>query len=146
MTIHKDDFQTHIKRFEKKQKDQIVDFFKNVNFLKCLSNQAIIKMEYSFHLLRTKKAGEVVFKEGDPVTHIALVKDGEFEVVKENLKGIDDRIIGFLKKGDMQKKIAQQVMMLPGRTTVYKKAHSLMPCFEKPNDDSLLNQKSVDIE
>ena len=106
MTIHKEDYQAYIKRFEKKQKDQVVDFFKNVSFLKGLSNQAIIKMEYSFNLVRTKKAGEVVLREGEPVTHIALVKDGEFEIVKKNLKGIDDRILGFLHKGEMKKKIA----------------------------------------
>ena len=50
-------------------------------------------MEYSFNLFKTKKAGEIVFREGEPVTHIALVKEGEFEVVKENLKGIDDKIL-----------------------------------------------------
>ena len=99
LTIHKEDYQAYIKRFEKKQKDQVIDFFKNVSFLKGLSNQAIIKMEYSFRLIRTKKAGEVVLREGEPVTHIALVKDGEFEIVKKNLKGIDDRILGFLHKG-----------------------------------------------
>lgn len=139
LTIHKEDYQAYIKRFEKKQKDQVIDFFKNVSFLKGLSNQAIIKMEYSFRLIRTKKAGEVVLREGEPVTHIALVKDGEFEIVKKNLKGIDDRILGFLHKGDMKKKIAQKVMMLPGRATVYQKTHAHMPCFEKTNEDSIFD-------
>ena len=50
LTIHKDDFNHFLKRFEKKQKDQVVDFFKNVKFLQGLSNQSIIKMEYSFKL------------------------------------------------------------------------------------------------
>lgn len=38
LTIKKDDFNHLLKRFEKKQKDQIVEFFKNVNFLQGLSN------------------------------------------------------------------------------------------------------------
>ena len=57
MTIHKDDFNHFLKRFEKKKKDQIVDFFKNVTFLQGLSNQSIVKMEYSFKLHHFTKAG-----------------------------------------------------------------------------------------
>jgi CRP-like cAMP-binding protein len=48
-----------------------------------------------------------VLKEGDPVTHIALVKEGEFDVVKRNLKGLDARILTFLHTGDFKKKIAK---------------------------------------
>ena len=41
------------------------------------------------------------------MTHIALVKDGEFDVVKSNLRGLDGKILGFLKKGDFRKKLAK---------------------------------------
>ena len=60
-----------------------------------------------------------MLREGDPVTHIALVRDGEFEIVKKNLRGIDERIMGFLRKGDVRKKVAQKVLLLPGRTSIY---------------------------
>ena len=119
LTISKKDYNHYLKRFEKKQKEQIVEFFKNVNFLKGLSNQSIVKMEYSFNLLKFNKAGQYVLREGDPVTHIALVKDGEFDVVKKNLKGLDHRILDFLHKGEVRKKIQKQVLLLPGRTSIY---------------------------
>ena len=89
LTIHKDDYESHLKRHEKRQKEQVVEFFKNVSFLSELSNQTIVKMTYGFVLHRCLKKGETVLKEGDPVTHIALVKDGEFDVVKSNLRGLD---------------------------------------------------------
>lgn len=58
-------------------------------FLQGLSNQTILKLSECFKLKRFANAGQYVLREGDPVTHIALVKDGEFEVVKKNLRGID---------------------------------------------------------
>jgi len=146
LTIHKEDYQNHIKRFEKKQKEQIIEFFKNVHFLRGLSNQSIVKMEYSFVLHKMERAGEVVLKEGASVTHIALVKDGEFEVVKHSVKGLDERIMTFLHKVDVRKRIARQVMMLPGRATVFQTTSKLIPPFERSNDDSYLANREIDVE
>ena len=103
-------------------------------------------MEYSFKLQKFNKAGQYVLREGDPVTHIALVKDGEFNVVKKNLRGLDSRILAFLHKGDVRKKIAKQVLLLPGRTSVYQKTYQLLPPFEKSIDNSFMRDKSLDIE
>ena len=95
-----------MKSFDKKQKEAIVENFKQQHFLSGLSNQSILKLANFFKLSRYEHAGQYVLKEGDPVTHIALVKDGEFEVVKKNLRGIDERIMSFLRKGDVRKQIA----------------------------------------
>ena len=103
--IHKDDFTHYLKRFEKKQKEHVIEFFKQIPIFHQLSNQSLVKMEYMFKLHKFEKKGHYVLREGDPVTHIALVKDGEFEVVKDNLRGLDSRILGFLKKSDIQKRI-----------------------------------------
>lgn len=40
------------------------------------------------------------------MSHVIFVKDGEFELVKKDLKGLDDRLLGFLRKGNIRKKIA----------------------------------------
>ena len=76
-------------------------------------------MDKSFELHHMERAGKVILREGDPVTHVALVKDGEFEVVKKDLRGVDDRLLDFLRKGDVRKKIARKVQLLPGRSSVY---------------------------
>jgi len=91
-------------------------------------------------------AGKYVLREGDPVTHVALIKEGEFDIVKKNLKGMDERIMGFLKEGDIRKSIAKKVLMLRGRTSVFQKTSQLIPVQEKSTDSSFLNNKSVDIE
>lgn len=80
-------------------------------------------MEYTFKLHHFTKAGQYVLREGDPVTHIALVKDGEFDLVKKNLKGLDSHILQFLHKGDVRKIIAKKVLLLPGRTSIYHKTN-----------------------
>ena len=127
LTIHKNDYIQYLNKYAKRQRDQIQEFFKSVPFLSGLSSQTIGKMEFAFKHCKMEKAGHFVLREGDPVTHIALVKNGEFEIVKRNLKGLDERIMGFLKKGDMRKKVARQVMLLPGRTSVYQKTNKLYP-------------------
>ena len=92
-----------------------------------LSSQSIIKMDYAFEKIKTEKVGQVILREGDPVTHIAIVKAGEFEIVKRSVKGLDGRIMQFLKKSEVRKRIASQVMLLPGRSTVFQKAAHLIP-------------------
>lgn len=87
-----------------------------------------------------------MLKEGDPVTHIALVKDGEFDLVKENIKGLDARILQFLHNGDVRKRIAKKVLLLPGRTSIYHKTNQLLPPFEKSLDNSFMQDKKLDIE
>ena len=103
-------------------------------------------MTYLFSEKKMKKAGEYVFHEGDQVTHVALIKDGEFDVVKKNLRGMDDRILGFLKKGDFRKIVAKKVLMLRGRTSIYQRTSQLIPSQEKTAESSFLNDKSIDIE
>lgn len=103
-------------------------------------------MEYSFRLHKFNKAGQYVLREGDPVTHIALVKEGEFDVVKRNLKGLDARLVNFLHKGDFRKKLSKQVLLLPGRTSIYQRTNQLLPPFEVQTDNSFMRDKSLDIE
>ena len=38
VTIHKDDYEAYVKRFEKREKDNMVDFFKQVHFMSNLSS------------------------------------------------------------------------------------------------------------
>ena len=78
-----------MKRFEKKQKEQQVEFFRGVSFLKGLSNLTIMKLTFSFTPVVCETAGKYIFREGEPVTHCAIIKEGEFDIVKKNLKGID---------------------------------------------------------
>ena len=103
-------------------------------------------MEKSLELRRMENAGKIILREGDPVTHVALVKEGEFEVVKSNLRGMDERLLDFLRKGDTRKKIARKVQLLPGRTSVYQKTNQLIPVHERVHDSSFLQNKKIDIE
>ena len=56
-TIHKDDYVAYVKRFEKKQKEQMVDFFKQIPFLKSLSTQTIVKIQLNFIPHKMAKSG-----------------------------------------------------------------------------------------
>lgn len=105
LTIHIDVYQSYIKRYEKKMKDKKLDFFKQVPFLKGLSDKAIHRMTLGFTTLNIPTAGTYVLREGEPVTHVALVREGEFEVVKKSLQGLDQRIMSFLRKSDLPKQI-----------------------------------------
>ena len=64
LVIYKEDYSNHIKRAEKKQKEQVVEFFKNVPLLSGLSTQSILKMTFAFKLLTMERAGKVVLQEG----------------------------------------------------------------------------------
>ena len=75
-----------------------------------------------------------------------MVKEGEFDIVKKNLRGIDSKLLEFLKKGDVRKRIANKVLLLPGRTSIYQKTNQLIPSYEKTIDNSFMSDKSLDIE
>ena len=75
-----------------------------------------------------------------------MVKEGEFDIVKKNLRGIDSKLLEFLKKGDVRKRIANKVLLLPGRTSIYQKTNQLIPPYEKTIDNSFMSDKSLDIE
>mmetsp|Transcript_25026 Transcript_25026/g.33552 ORF Transcript_25026/g.33552 Transcript_25026/m.33552 type:complete len:187 (+) Transcript_25026:705-1265(+) len=124
----------------------MVEFFKQIVFLKSLSTQSIVKIQLNFTPHRMDKAGCVVLREGDPVTHIAIVISGEFELFKRSVKGLDDRIMSFLKKNDVRKRIARQVMMLPGRSTIFQKTSHLIPPYERANNETFLNKKESELE
>jgi len=76
-------------------------------------------LEYSWKKRVAERSGQVILNEGNAVTHIALVMDGEFEVVKKSVRGLDDKIMSFLKKGEVRKRIASKVLLLPGRSTIF---------------------------
>ena len=95
------------------------EFYQQIPFIKGLSMQSILKIEKAFFKNVSQKAGHIILREGDPVTHIALVMKGEFEVVKKSVKGLDDRIMEFLRKTEVRKNIASHVLLLPGRSTVF---------------------------
>ena len=84
-----------------------------------LSSKSILKLEQDFEEWKADKVGQVVLQEGNPVTHIAIVKQGEFELVKKSVRGLDARILAFLKKSEVRKRIASRVLLLPGRSTIF---------------------------
>ena len=126
--------------------EQVLEYFKNVPFLQGLTSSLVLKMSKALDIKRMENGGKFILKEGDPVTHVALVKEGEFEVVKSSLRGMDDRLLDFLRKGDTRKKIAQKVQLLPGRTSVYQKTNLLVPVHERVHDNSFLHDKSINVE
>lgn len=146
MLINKKDYKNYIEKADAKVLKALVEQFKQVHFMEGLSDKSIAKLSKLFDLERMDRGGKYVLREGEPVTHIALVKEGEFEVVKKNLKGVDDRVMTFLRKGDVRKRIAKQVMMLRGRGSIYQKTSQLIPPFERNEDDSFLRTKNMDIE
>ena len=46
--------------------------------MQSLSSKTIIKLELDFEEWKAEKSGQVVLREGDPVTHLAIIKSGEF--------------------------------------------------------------------
>lgn len=57
---------------------------------------ALVKISYHLQLKTYDCAGTTVLKEGDPSEYIALIKDGEFQVCKEDMRQVDHRILEFL--------------------------------------------------
>ena len=61
---------------------------------------------------------------------MVFIKQGAFEVVKRDLKGLDDQLLTFLRQGDIKKKISKQVLLLKGRKSVYRKVQKHFPVFK----------------
>lgn len=52
----------------------------------------------------------------------------------------------FLKKSEVRKRIANQVMLLPGRSSVYEKTSQLIPPYQRSTDSSFFGKKEVELE
>ena len=96
LTISNEDFQTQIKRKEKLYKEVMVEFFKNVPYFSFMSTNSLMRMEHLFKLQVFEVGGKNILREGDLVKYVVIVKDGEFEVMKRDLFGIDKAIMKFL--------------------------------------------------
>ena len=136
-----------MKRLNKKENDIKVEFCKQVPFLQSLSAKRISELLYDFREEKMERVGQALFKEGDPVTHIAIVKSGEFEIYKKSIKGFDERILSFLRQSEIRKRIANHVMLLPGRSTIFQKTARLIPPIKRQAEDNILfGRREADLE
>ena len=109
-----------------------------------------MKFASSLKTIMAEKAGMYLFDEGSEANHIALVKDGEFEIVKRNLDGIDQKVLDSLKHSNVKNIIAKKVLLLRGRKSIYSKTNSflnqIMNDKSKKCEDLLRESPDLDLE
>ena len=70
-----------------------------------------------------------MLQEGNPSNYVALIKTGEFEVIKQDMKDVDQRLIEFLTRVDKNKAMKAYVNLLRNKNTVYEKSSKLCCLF-----------------
>ena len=86
----------------KKDKPSIeneIEFLTSVPIFDSLSRRQKIKI-HSIMYIRNYDKGEVVFRQDDPGVGMYIVKEGEFEVFRENTEAVTRYKISVLSKGD----------------------------------------------
>ena len=73
-----------------------------------------MRLEHLFKLQTFDVGGKYLFREGDPVTQVIIVKDGDFEIEKKDLYSIDEAMIEFLNKSVIRSRMAKKIMLLRG--------------------------------
>ena len=58
-----------------------------------MSTASLMRLEHLFKLQKFDVGGKYLFREGDPVTQVIIVKDGDFEIEKRDLYSIDEAMI-----------------------------------------------------
>ena len=119
----------------------MVEFFKNVPYFQFMSTVALIRMEHLFKLQSFDLGGKVIFKEGEPVKQIAIIKDGEFEIFKRDLYDVDAAIIRFLQDSAVRSKMAKQILLLRGGNSIYSKSKQLFPAFKRNEEQKSMMRK-----
>lgn len=56
-----------------------------------------------------------------PSDYVVFIKDGEFEIIKENLNDIEPEMIDFLNTQTDEKKFKKKVTLLRGGVHIYQK-------------------------
>jgi len=87
----KRDYKAIIGKAMKKNIDSIKDFLKQICSLQHLTNNTLQKLSYYIKEVKTPR-GQVVFKEGEPVDGIYLVRDGEYEKTKVYQRDLGTKI------------------------------------------------------
>ena len=82
---------------------------------------------------------------------MAVVKAGEFELVKHTLEGLDDKILDLLHRSNLKKELAKKVMLLRGRESIYKKSHAFISGQATSADgevtaDALCSELGIDVD
>ena len=58
-----------------------------------MSTASLMRLDHLVKLKTFDVGGKYVFKEGNPVTHVIIVKDGHFEIEKRDLFSIDQAMM-----------------------------------------------------
>lgn len=67
----------------------MISFLKQFSFFQGLTQNALVKISYHLQLKTFDQVGKIILQEGQPSEYIAMVKEGECEVCKLDLKGVD---------------------------------------------------------
>ena len=82
--IYKKDFEHALAKIEQKNRDLMIDFLKNVPYFTHWTRTSISKMLYYIEKQLCIRNQEV-FREGDQVNYVYIVRNGEFEVTKRTV-------------------------------------------------------------
>ena len=117
-----------LKQFQKLQLEAKIDFLRSVPLLQSFPSTIAEKLAATeMKVVTFNSKGQYVFKEGEESNYIAIVKDGEFEVVKQDLSSMDPNLFTFLKLTDVLEETAKEIRLRRGSKSVFKKSTTLFP-------------------
>ena len=87
-----------------------------------MSTASLMRLEHLFKLQTFDVGGKYLFREGEPATHVIIVKDGDFVIEKRDLYQTDQALIEFLNKSVVRSRMAKKILLLRGGQSIYSKS------------------------
>ena len=86
--VTKESYKKLLMKSEQVARQEMVAFMRQIPFLTKWKQRDLISLEYFLAIEKIENRGQYVFKEGEECQRFIIIKSGEFEIVKTNLRNI----------------------------------------------------------
>jgi len=98
-----------------------------IPYLENYPTNMIMRLQPHLQTVTYSCKSNTVIRQGVPSDYVVIVREGEFEIVRENLNDIEPEVIKFLHEQEEQNSLEKKVALLRGGKEIYNKTKSLLP-------------------
>ena len=86
--VTKEAYKKFLMKSEQAEQLEMISFLRQIPFLSKWKQRELISLRYFLQVNRIENRGQYLFREGEKCTKFIIVKSGEFEIVKTNLRNV----------------------------------------------------------
>ena len=86
--VTKESYKKFLMKSEQAEQLEMIAFLRQIPFLTKWKQRELISLRYFFKVNKIENRGQYLFREGEKCNKFIIIKSGEFEIVKTNLRNV----------------------------------------------------------